>query len=432
MPLNPITGTDDDDNLQGTDQRDLIHGLPGDDWIVTAGGHDTVFGDAGNDSVFAYFGDEVLFGGDGDDQLVTSNFDSDQIGRLFGGAGNDRIFAGDRVDHSHAGAGDDTLTVYFHAGGEAYGGTGTDTLFVNLFFVPADARVIAIATGSDAGVRVGTEYLMVTGFEALQITTLDADDYVRGGALGDSIDLGIGANTALGMEGDDFIAYRSGVANFLDGGAGVDALQVTQTAADGALLLEVTGTTGIDGHGSHLTNFESWFVFGGDLGDVALLGAGEDIFSGRGGNDTCFGKAGRDRLVGDAGQDHLFGGKGGDILVGGAGIDLLNGGGGADGFYFGALDRAGDTIQDFQTGEDQIVIRSRAFDQALADGPLDDALFHLENAVGTGGQFIYRANEPLNAGDLIWDANGTDAGGEVLIAHLLGTPDLLASDILIL
>ena len=185
MPLNPITGTDDDDNLQGTDQRDLIHGLPGDDWIVTAGGHDTVFGDAGNDSVFAYFGDEVLFGGDGDDQLVTSNFDSDQIGRLYGGAGNDRIFAGDRVDHSHAGAGDDTLTVYFHAGGEAYGGTGTDTLFVSLFFVPADARVIAIATGSDAGVRVGTEYLMVTGFEALQITTLDADDYVRGGALGD-------------------------------------------------------------------------------------------------------------------------------------------------------------------------------------------------------------------------------------------------------
>ena len=435
MPINLITGTDDDDNLQGTGQRDLIRSGLGDDFVTTMGGHDTVRGDGGNDSVFAYFGDEVLFGGDGDDQLVTSNFESAEVGRIYGGDGNDRIFAGDLNDLSYGGAGNDSITVYFRQGGEAHGGTGVDLLRFGLPGTnsgPSEERVVAILNGSDAGIQVGTGFLVLSGFEVLDITTNAADDYVRGGALGDSIDLGTGANTALGMEGDDFIAYRGGLANFLDGGTGVDSLQVIQSPTDGVLRLEVHGTTGVDHHGSQLTDFESWFVFGGNQGDFAALGDGQDIFSGRGGNDACFGKGGQDRLAGDAGQDVLSGGKGADVLAGGAGIDLLKGGSGADQFYFGDLGRAGDWVLDFTPGSDLIVIRSRALGHALQGGAVDEARFHLETAIGTEGQFIYRANVAQFAGDLYWDANGSGAGGEVLVARLSGIPDLAGSDILIL
>lgn len=432
MPVNLITGTDDDDSILGTRARDLIHAGLGNDRITTMGGHDTVYGDGGNDTIFAYFGDDVLYGGDGDDLLVTSGTESPDIGLIHGGAGNDRIYAGDRIGHSYGGAGDDIVTVNFVEGGEAHGGSGTDRLAINLYWAPSDLRVIAIASGSDAGVRVGADYLRVTGFEALQITTRDADDYVRGGALDDRIALGRGANIALGLAGDDLIAYHSGAANFLDGGAGADTLQVTQPSLDGSLWFEVSGTSATDNHGSRLTGFESWVVVGGNQGDLVFLGDGDDHFSGRAGRDVGLGYGGADRLLGNGGADQLVGGAGDDFLAGGAGIDWLVGGGGADDFCFGTLDQAGDLILDFAAGSDRIVIRARALDRALTDGPLDDASFALGNALGTGAQFVYRLDASQTTGALYWDADGSSAGAEVLIARLSGAPDLAAFDILIL
>ena len=427
MPINPIAGTDEDDSILATDQRDRIHALAGDDWIVTAGGHDTVFGEGGDDSVFAYFGDEVLFGGDGNDQLVTSNMDSAGIGLIYGGRGDDRIFAGDRTDHSYGGAGNDRVTVYFANGGLVDGGAGVDTLDFSLRATdqgPSDERVVLVLDSSDAGAQVGfTKFLTITGFEALRITLNGGDDYVRGGDLGDVIDLGTGANTALGMGGDDFVSFRTGAANFLDGGAGTDSLQIEQNLRQGALTLTVTGTTAVDQFGSNLTGFESWFVFGGDGDDRASLGDGQDIFSGFRGDDTAFGNGGTDRLAGERGDDLLNGGGGQDVLAGGAGIDTLTGGAGADQFLCASLDRAGDEVTDFTGGVDRIVIRSRAIDHALAPGAVDAAHFNHDTAVGSDGQFILRGN------DLIWDANGTADGGETRIVTFTTLPDLAASDI---
>lgn len=435
MPVNLITGTDDADNILGTSQRDLIHAGLGDDWIVTLGGNDTSFGEGGNDTIFAYFGGDVLFGGDGDDLLVSSDFDSDLVGWIYGGSGNDVIGASDRFDVSYGGGGDDSISVNFRDGGEAHGGAGSDTLQVNFYDLSAvapDDRVIALLDGSDAGVRAGQGYLSLAGFEVLNIITQAADDYIRGGALGDRIDAGGGANLVLAQAGDDTVAYRYGGQNFLDGGADNDSLQVVWQPGLTGLVLAVAGTTGSDGNGSRLTGFEHWYLVGGRLADQALLGDDQDFFNGRQGNDTCFGMAGTDRLVGGLGADLLSGGDGTDALLGGSGIDTLSGGQGADGFQFNKVDGAGDLIMDFQSGSDRILISGRTLDHVLPEGPLAGDQFHLGAAQGSGAQFIYRASGTIGVSDLIWDGNGTAAGGEVLIAQLWSAPQLLAADILIL
>ena len=429
MPINVITGTDDDDFLQSTHRRDLIVVGLGDDNVFMVGGHDTAYGEDGNDTIMGYSGGDLSYGGAGDDRLGSFGFQSDAVTRLFGGAGNDDIATSGQIPMIRAGAGDDSVGVYFADSGTAYGGTGTDTLLLNF---SGDARIVAVATGSDAGIQIGlTGFLAIGGFEQIVITTGFADDYVRGGDLGDTMYLGSGANTALGQGGDDYIAYSTGSQNFLDGGDGSDTLRVQQYLLNQALTLTVTGTTGVDGHGSQLTGFEHWIVYGAWQDDTVHLGDGMDFFAGGGGQDTGLGMGGIDRLGGGAGDDMLFGGGGADGLAGGGGADTLGGGQGADRFIFGLLDEAQDVITDFASGQDQIVIRAWAIGRVLPRGILDDADFHLDTASGAGPQVVFRQGAAAGTHDLIWDANGSDEGGETLIATLEDGRTLVASDILI-
>lgn len=432
MPINLILGTDDDDHLLGTNRRDLIRAGRGDDVVTPMGDHDTVYGEAGNDTVFGYFNAQVLYGGDGDDRLVSGNTDPASLSRVYGGDGNDQIAASDLDVHAFAGAGDDEVLVFFRHGGAVRGGLGTDTLVLNFFAAAPDARVIALLTGSDAGVLLGSDHLALTGFEALNITTGQADDYIRAGALDDRIDVGAGLNTVLALAGDDVVTYRTGAQNVLIGGDGTDSLHVIQNLRQGGLVLTVSGTTAVDGHGSVLTGFERWFAFGGNLADLVQLGGGQDGFTGYRGDDSCLGMAGADRLAGGAGDDLLFGGSGSDTLSGGAGSDTLTGGQNGDAFHIGRLDRAGDLIMDFVSGADQIVLRSRALENLVPDGTLSADRFHLDTASGTAGQFLYRASDTPGLSELVWDANGTAAAGETLIALFWAAPDLAAHDILIL
>lgn len=432
MPINVINGTDGDDFIQSTNQRDMIVAGLGDDHVFMNGGHDTAYGEAGNDSITGYSGGDVIYGGDGDDTLGSFAFQSDQVTRLFGGAGNDDLASSGQSPVISGGVGDDTVSVFSASNGSVYGGAGTDKLVLNFSGLPPDDRIVAVATGSDAGVQIGlTGFLTVGGFELIVITTGAGDDYVLGGALGDTMFLGAGANTALGQAGDDYLAYLAGSQNFLDGGAGSDTLRVQQLLLDQALTLTVIGTNGVDGNGSQLTGFEHWVVSGARGDDSALLGAKLDLFYGGAGQDTCHGMGGIDRLVGGAGDDLLFGGAGADALAGGDGSDTLSGGLGADRFLFGQLDQAQDMIVDFVSGEDHISIRAWALDRVLPRGPVADTDFHLDTAVGTDAQFVFRQGAASGTHDLIWDTNGADAGGESLIATLDGGRMMVASDILI-
>jgi predicted extracellular nuclease len=94
----------------------------------------------------------------------------------------------------------------------------------------------------------------------------------------------------------------------------------------------------------------------GSLGNDKLYGlGGHDILDGGLGNDLLEGGDGNDVLFGDLGNDTLIGGAGRDILFGGLGTDVLTGGAGADSFHFGRLE-TGDTITDFNTAEDIIIL----------------------------------------------------------------------------
>ncbi|WP_199331723.1 calcium-binding protein [Aulosira sp. FACHB-615] len=85
--------------------------------------------------------------------------------------------------------------------------------------------------------------------------------------------------------------------------------------------------------------------------------ANNSLFGG-GDNDTLNGGDGDDTLDGGNGNDTLTGGNGNDTLVGGLGSDRLTGGTGNDKFVFASLSEGIDTITDFSSTDDVLVMSS--------------------------------------------------------------------------
>lgn len=118
-------------------------------------------------------------------------------------------------------------------------------------------------------------------------------------------------------------------------------------------------------------------IFGNNGDDQIAAGSGDDrVFGGFGndiieagsGNDTVFGGFGDDCINAGAGNDEIFGEFGDDTINGGAGSDLMFGGQGEDVFEFNAEDFGPediDTIVDFQTGQDKIVINGLSEDDVV-------------------------------------------------------------------
>ncbi|MBD2155078.1 DUF4347 domain-containing protein [Leptolyngbya sp. FACHB-16] len=88
--------------------------------------------------------------------------------------------------------------------------------------------------------------------------------------------------------------------------------------------------------------------------DVVYGGLGNDQLVDGTGDDVLYGEVGNDFLFGNAGNDTLLGGDGADILNGGTGTDVLTAGKGRDIFRYNTLQDGGDTIRDFQAGQDLI------------------------------------------------------------------------------
>ncbi len=172
-------------------------------------------------------------------------------------------------------------------------------------------------------------------------------------------------------------------------------------------------------------------VEGGD-GDDHLSGDdGNDVLAGHVGNDTLYGGKGDDSLIGGPGNDWLHGGNGQDTLVGGDGNDTLNGfkdtdtligGAGADLFVFKAANQspygAGDTIEDFQSGVDQIDLRDIGADSFIGTAPFVGGDGHIEVRFDPGAdqlQVDVNDNGRFDAGDL--EINGIEAvaAGDLLL-----------------
>lgn len=132
-----------------------------------------------------------------------------------------------------------------------------------------------------------------------------------------------------------------------------------------------------------------------------------------------------DRIFGSRVADNINGGLGNDWLEGRGGIDSLTGGAGRDAFALLSPGDEGDTITDFQTGLDRIVV-----DASLLSGLSDvaDLTFDADNATGDGPTLLYNTT----TGELSYDADGNDSGTAVELFTLDGAPALVFADITVL
>ncbi len=440
MPFHIVTGTSKNDYIYAGDtagrHNALVHGLDGNDTVVGTVRDDKIFGDNGDDSLFGYYGNDTLYGGAGNDTLNPSDYDTGNTGHCYGGAGNDFIAADEATDYSYGGKGDDTVLIYYTLGGEAYGGAGTDLLkmdYIGSSFANGVVHdVSVILNGPDVGASAGDQTMIISGFERLDITTDFGNDTVQGGNLDDRISVFEGDNTVRALGGDDFVQYSLGGANTLDGGTGRDLLVVKGWGALHALSLTVNGAAATDNFGDTITSFEHYKIFGTVFDDTVTFGHRADHFNGYTGNDTVYGKGGNDFLHGAAGNDVLYGGNGDDVVNGGLGADTVTGGAGADTFVFITPANPFDLITDMVAGVDRIALGHTPLQLPLLLGAVDATRFALDAAHDGSGQFIYRDSATAGFKELIWDSNGTGAGGEVLITLLTGAPLLTAADLWIL
>ncbi|NES77620.1 MULTISPECIES: CHRD domain-containing protein [unclassified Okeania] len=179
-------------------------------------------------------------------------------------------------------------------------------------------------------------------------------------------------------------------------------------------------------------------VIGGDGNDNLIGARGNDTLLGQDGNDVLEGRPGFDILLGGDGNDILNGGQGRDRLNGGAGDDELIGGASIDRFIFNtneefdSQDIGIDQINDFNSGQDRILLDLRTF-TALDSSPgiglsTDDfAIFSSEvDAATAEAKIVYNSA----SGALYYNANGTEDGfgSGAQFATLDGSPELVAND----
>jgi Ca2+-binding RTX toxin-like protein len=146
-------------------------------------------------------------------------------------------------------------------------------------------------------------------------------------------------------------------------------------------------------------------------------------------DDNIVAGAGADSISGGNGNDTLSGGAGNDTLVGGAGKDVLTGGDGADRFVFNtSLGTSNvDTIKDFVTGTDKIVLSAKIFNK-FTGSSAGLAISAGNFVIGAGATAVAKDNDDYLIYDtgtdlLYYDADGSGTGAPVAFVkvELTGT-----------
>lgn len=248
---------------------------------------------------------------------------------LNGGQGNDLI---------HAGAGDDTVN----------GRGGNDVLYGD--------RGDDIINGNN-------------GNDTIVWNNGDGSDTIDGGSGNDTLvaETGNGSETfTLNTDTGNLVLARTDGTPFQLTLQRVETIDLwTQGGNDRLTVGDLSGTSvnQVHFHGGtgndqlNAQNSQTPVVAEGESGNDTLIGgSGSDQLHGGDGNDILRGNGGNDWLVGGNGNDTLNGGAGRDVLEGGKGDDVLTGGPGRDAFVFERNDGS-DTIRDFTSGTDTIVLK---------------------------------------------------------------------------
>ncbi len=301
-------------SFHGTDKNDIIFGSFGDDKIDAKDGDDIVFGLFGNDKIAGGLGNDLLFGGWGWDNLQGGDGED----AMFGDAGNDLIAGNKGDDQMYGGSGNDLLVWNNGDGSDLIdGGTGYDVQQVNFNtdLVNGDLQNDDVAEFSvtDQGIqfaRIELNGQAERGLFELDIRDIEVQQTNFGG----------GNDTAV-ITGDVLKEIKL----VLDGGDGVDTLDMSQSSHAGRINL-AKGTV----NKSKAENFEN--AAGTAFDDKIVGDKGDNVLSGLDGDDHMNGRAGDDVIAGNKGDDEMFSGRGDDLLVwnNGDGSDLMDGGAGYD------------------------------------------------------------------------------------------------------
>ncbi|WP_064682481.1 metal-binding protein [Rhizobium bangladeshense] len=255
-------------------------------------GSANITGSSGNNAITTGAGNDNIKGGDGNDTL-NGEVGNDQ---LHGGDGHDTLNGGDGNDQLWGDIGNDIMR----------GGAGNDTI--------SDGELFGLAS---------------------EVVDIDAGD----------------GSDAITLE--TFAPMNSGT---IDGGAGIDTLQISSLQGLTIKNVEILETAGwsVAGSSAQLESFDKivWstdpfgdfraavaltdsahldlsdelgnlgaFIDGHASGIDVKAGSGDDEFTGTDGNDIFDGSGGNDVLNGNAGDDKLTGGASDDAIDGGAGTD---------------------------------------------------------------------------------------------------------------
>ncbi len=305
-------------------------------------------------------GDQVLTGGIGSDTITGGAGDD----FLAGGLGNDSLVGGageDAADYSASvtavivtlgppgvgsGEGLDSLTGIEDIAGSNHGDTLTGDVGDNWFYAGTGSDTIDGVSGEDTyDVASATEAVTVdlgagTSTGGSGTDTLKHIDDVSGSDFNDSLTGGSGDNVLYGEGGNDLLSGGAGDKDGLDsfdGGSGIDTMDYgsntlsTTVSLFGAVACAgtfgagaVCGAAGVTGGVDQILN---------NTVENAILGTGDDTFSGSTFNNIVWPNGGQNSLEGLGGIDTL------NYSVGyTAGVTINLSGGGATG---GATDAIG-------------------------------------------------------------------------------------------
>jgi Ca2+-binding RTX toxin-like protein len=274
------------------------------------------------------------------------------------------------------------------------GGTGNDSYRVDS---RSDITLEYLGEGVDT-VEANCSFTLSSNIENL--TLLEGGNYAAGG---NSL-----ANVILGNSGNNTISGGLG-ADTLDGGLGDDVYILND-------LIDVI----IDAGGVDTIRTSVSIELQNGIERAELIGLGDISATGNGAANT---------LVGNAGANYLDGGLG---------VDILTGGEGGDGFFmsYNGAGNSADTVTDFKTGEDLLMIDLASFGiDPISSGITSSGVLNSNSFVSGAGARALDANDYIifdTATQLLsFDPDGSGSLNSLPIALIIGTKpiNLSASDV---
>lgn len=299
--------------------------------------------------------------------------DNDWVGTRFA----DTLEAGNGDDRLEGGAGADILD----------GGDGFDV--VSFSSAKAGVVVRMLDPTKNTGDAAGDTYISIEGF-----TGSNFNDAFYGNA---------DANTFQGRAGND-VLYGGLGADTMDGGTGNDIYYV-DNVRDRVVELS-TGGTGDLVYSSISHTLASY------VENLIASGSSSISLTGNTLNNVIKGNAGSNKIYGGLGKDTLYGNGGKDIFV----------------FNTKPSSTNVDSIKDYSTTYDTIYLENAVFTKLTAGKLASSAFWTGAKAHDRDDRIVYDATK----GYLYYDADGTGASKQVLIATLSNKAALKYSEFVVI